>query len=415
MKSCLRTYSIFKISSLNISKSELQNAIKENRSIEGYYLVPSSNRRLYIKFESGDPNLPLVLDTHGLGDTHQDMNSLNQIINNMGKGYRTLRVDTHLNGKTLENYLAENNFQLPPFFHFKKNTYDISALLKDTHVNEIFLVGHSYGGGLVWDITTYIYKYFNYSLMKEINKNAIKIKGIVQMSPYLQRADKYQAEKLQNLTVIPETINLIVSTLASFGMPESFLEQISAPWVNLSIEQVNEIKKSLLWPKQILQSSTQQKAHDVIMDPFMDQFMVKNFTAYFVYKAKLQLQKTELSDSDMAIIQKKVEACIALTKGIRTFDILDSGTSLKWPKDIPVLLIGGEKDTLVSPLQLQEFTLRLSEANIPFEFHVIEDGTHLFPQTHAPQAAALILNFFNKILNPLTSNIKSPTQDGKAL
>lgn len=422
-KSCLRAYSTIYVSSKTFSKAELQQFIKENKNFEGFYQV-SSGRRIYVKFEAGDVTKPLVFDSHGLGDSHTDMQALNQLINKDSKGYRTLRVDTHLNGKTLENFLAENNFQIPPYFHFKKNTYDLAEIILETGVKDVLMVGHSYGGGLVWDITSHINKKINYDLILKLKHNKkgtgplqrekeqkireemiaqmTPIKGIVQMSPYLQRADKYLAEKMTNMTVVPDTINTIISTLASFGIPESFLEKISAPWIDLSLEQIDEIRKALAMPKQIIDFSTGQKMNDVIMDPFMDQFMEKNFSTYFIHKAKIALKKEELSEADMKLVNKKVEACIALTKGIRTFDILDRANNLQWVKSIPILLIGGEKDTLVSPLQLQDFTKRLEDAGVPFKFFVIEDGTHLFPQTHADKVIVLIEQFFDEILKSKT-------------
>lgn len=418
-KSCLRTYSTIKVSSTTITKAELIKAVQENKSIEGFYQVSSGNR-IYMKFESGDVTKPLVFDSHGLGDSHTDMNALNSLINKDGAGFRTLRVDTHLNGQTLDNYLAENNLQLPPYFHYKHNTYDIAELILDTGAKDILMMGHSYGGGLVWDLTTYINKKINYELILKLkhNKKGIlstvlaeqekireelvaklnPIKGVVQMSPYLQRADKYQAEKITNMTLVPESMATVVSTLAMFGIPESFLQKISEPWFNLSLDQVDDIRKAMVFPKKIMEFTMSQKNQDMMMDPFMDQFMQKNFTTYFVYKAKAALKKEELSAEDMKLIDLKVQACISLTKGIRSFDILDPSSPLIWPKNLPVLLIGGEKDTLVSPLQLQYFTKRLEEAGIPFKFFVIQDGTHLFPQTHADKVAVLIEQFFKEIL-----------------
>lgn len=418
-KSCLRTYSSIYVNSATIKKTELLKAIQENKNIEGFYQASSGNR-IYIKFEAGDTSKPLVFDSHGLGDSHTDMNALNKLINKEGAGYRTLRVDTHLNGKTLDNFLAENNLQIPPYFHYKHNTYDIAEIILDTGAKDILMMGHSYGGGLVWDLTTYINKKINYDLILKLKHNRKgtsptilaeqekireellaklnPIKGVVQMSPYLQRADKYQAEKITNMTVVPETITSIVATLSSFGFPEGLLEGISKPWVDLSLGQVDAIRKSLIFPQQVMEFTLSKRTQDMMMDPFMDQFMEKNFTTYFVYKAKLALQKTELSESDMKLIALKVKACISLTKGIRTFDILDREKLLQWPKGVPVLLIGGEKDVLVNPLQLQDFTKRLEDAGIQYSFFVIQDGTHLFPQTHADKVAVLIEQFFNEIL-----------------
>jgi len=70
-KSCLRTYSIFKVSSISISKSELKKAIQENRNIEGYYTT-QMGRRIYFKFESRNKELPatsteISIEQAGLG------------------------------------------------------------------------------------------------------------------------------------------------------------------------------------------------------------------------------------------------------------------------------------------------------------------------------------------------------------
>lgn len=163
IKSCLRSYSTLYVSSKIFSKAELKQLIKDNKSFEGFYQT-GSDRRIYLKFESGDPTKPLVFDTHGLGDSHIDMQALNQLINKEGKGYRTLRVDTHLNGKTLENFLAENNFKIPPYFHYKKNTYDLAEIILETGIKDVLMVGHSYGGGLAWDITSHINRSLSYYL-----------------------------------------------------------------------------------------------------------------------------------------------------------------------------------------------------------------------------------------------------------
>ncbi|MCB0370153.1 MAG: alpha/beta hydrolase, partial [Bdellovibrionales bacterium] len=241
--------------------------------------------------------------------------------------------------------------------------------------------------------------YNNNPLDKELNETKVNIKGVVQMSPYLQRADKYQAEKITNMTVIPDSIVEMKNYLIMFGIPEKFLDAISKPWEELTAEKVDKIRNSIAASKILIPTQQMEKNQDVILDPYMDQFMEKAFSEYFVKKAKTLLKKDDLTEKEMNLIHKKVAACISLTKGIRTFDILDRKNDLIWPEGIPVLILGAEKDTLVSPIQLKDFTMRLAEENIPFEFEVINDAGHTFPQTKPEEASQFILKFFHRILS----------------
>jgi pimeloyl-ACP methyl ester carboxylesterase len=103
---------------------------------------------------------------------------------------------------------------------------------------------------------------------------------------------------------------------------------------------------------------------DSFSDPYVDGVMTSLYTRY--------LQKKALAP---ALVDAQVKAIIAVTKGIRNFDVIHHSTGIS--RSIPVQVFIGEKDQFVPARMLRSFASsqkgRVTTVSIP-------GGTHFFPQ-----------------------------------
>jgi pimeloyl-ACP methyl ester carboxylesterase len=376
---------------------DIQESVRSNKSIQGFFKT-KRGQLLHFKFESGDVQKPMEVLIHGLGDNLNDLSGIDQF-HNTKLGYRTLSVDTHLSGLSLTKYLELNKDKIPQNFSYKNNTHDISNLIQATGVRDVYLVGHSYGGGLVWDIKAYFDKLQdrdqrNFVQKGKNSENTISVRGVVMMAPYLARVDKYEQEKWIDLTVIPGTIEQIeVFYRDRLGWPKELYQDLISSWFKVAFDQIEENRKRI---DQFDTHFKTQKFKDTLMDPFMDIFLTKAYSKYFLDKMRTEKGTENLSTNDIGLVDSKVKAAISLTKGIREFDVLSRDKTIYFRNKTPVLVIGGQKDGLVKPLQIKDFTQRLEDLKYPVESVFIEGGTHLFPQTHSDQVAETIHIFFEK-------------------
>ena len=281
-------------------------------------------------YQAGSNGVTWIL-IHGLGDDMTKLNGLAQLA--IQRGYGILQMDLYGHGLTLQNYLQTHS-KLPESFDYRDNVVGIKRLLEQLSLTDrLVIVGHSYGGAIA------------YALASAIESDASssesgKLLQVHLLAPYVQRLDKSIA-------------------------------QIFNPFNIPSVDSYN----------------------NAFLDPILEQYMRRNFRTY-LSKSNYGVEEYQLTKERLRELDIRVEAAILVTKGIRSFDLLDEKAPFV-KIQTPINIIGGASDTLVKPEMLRSFDTRLTAAGNLHQLQFIEgmNSDHLFPQTNAQITFEKILQF----------------------
>jgi pimeloyl-ACP methyl ester carboxylesterase len=358
---CLFLVLSFLVSTLN-QALECQTNLVQTFSPTGLSTFRSrlADRAIVYDFKSAKIGLPTWVFMHGMGYDMQSLQAMEALAEE--DGYGILRVDFHFHGKTLKEYRKSHD-KLPRQMHYRENTEDVRDLIDELGLRNVVLVGHSYGGAITYD------------LAHELTKRKIaKVRIAAMLGPYSQRIDKYLRQSLQSpKAAIDKASDLFEK------MPYSQMIDIMFPLSRM----MNSIFSSMALMRASYESMIGwDQTNDLFLDPLLDTFMEKEFRKHFLLlTGKREDQMTPEEAEDLNV---KVEAAIKVTKGIRTYDLLDP--SIQLPKNMPpILLIGGENDTLVVPQQVNALAKRFDDAHQIFKKISLKGDLagHLFPITMA--------------------------------
>jgi len=109
-----------------------------------------------------------------------------------------------------------------------------------------------------------------------------------------------------------------------------------------------------------------------------EQFMRNSYREYF------ESQKRENIDL-------LVDATVAATKGIRSFDVLSSGKKASLDYKIPLLVLAGKNDELVKDDQIETFHRKLEKEGYNHRI-IFLDGDHFFPREIPSETFRAILS-----------------------
>jgi pimeloyl-ACP methyl ester carboxylesterase len=343
------------------------------RGFQKFY-VPNSDRVMIYDYKKASPGKDTLVLIHGLGDDMTKLRAVAQLADQDGLG--VLLMDLNGHGRTLHEYLAHHDNTLPDHMDYQDNVNDVTLLIQSLLLTKISLLGHSYGGGIAFGVAAKL----------QASGSPIQIRSLHMVAPYVQRIDKFLSDYFQSPQYL---INQTAKAWEKAGVPPALSENIFDiffQWTWTITSQMRLFKDGL-----------QRALHldynkDLLMDPFVEKFMRKNYRKYFVAVSKKR--ESELSTQESDEIDIKVEAAIKITKGIRGFDLLDETTSL--PSSMPPLqIIGGKEDQLVLPVQLKNFDRRLQQEGIGHKLVFIsgKKSHHLFPQTMPDQLYQQVRNF----------------------
>lgn len=333
---------------------------------------PRSGRRMAYNFTPGKPGYPTKIMIHGLGDDMSHVEGLARLA--LADGYSVLRVDLHGHGATLTDYI-ELHKELPLRFDYEENIQDISDLVENLGLRDISIIGHSYGGGIAFGLT----------LELLARKDNINIRSVHMLAPYVQRIDKFLREYLTS----PMYMSLVVDDTTESLVPKPF-SSIMSPLVNFV--------KNMFASVQLLHDALDRMIRvdqnfDAVMDPVLDGLLRQAYRSYFI--SGTGKRGIDLTDSEREEISLKVEAALKVTKGIRSFDLLNETVS--FPDNLPpIQIIGGSKDRLVLPTQLQLFAARLQNSKKKFKLVSLRGAGHLFPRERPEETYAAINGFLPK-------------------
>ncbi|MCM2322839.1 MAG: alpha/beta hydrolase [Oligoflexia bacterium] len=289
----------------------------------------ANGRELYCRLQAAEPSSPTVVLLHGLGDRLEDLENLARQFEAIGFG--TLRVDLHGHGRTLE-LQQKKSLPVPSIIDYRWQVDDIESLIARLRLQEVILVGHSYGGGIALALAS--------RLEKSGNLNSLHL-----LAPYVIRLDAYFKLKL-------------------FGN-DLFMGLFSAP---LTLRQ-------------------KFRDYNGTTGALPDAFMASQYEKYFLQKKGKR--EHELTEAERAWIRALVQSSIAATRGIRGLNAFHE--SFNTPRETPFHLILGEADPLVPAELLIEYRDHLLEKGLAIETTVLERADHFFPQTRTAEVFERIM------------------------
>jgi|GEM_PF-6943571 len=339
---------------------------------------PDSDRRMVYDFTPSKNGKPVMVFLHGLGDNLFKLQALENLA--IEAGYGVLRVDLHLHGETLKEYLRHNR-ELPHHLDYAENTRDIADLIKYKNLRDIIIIGHSYGGGIAFDLARYLVQ-----TAPEIN-----IESVHPLAPYVQRIDKFLKSYFASPRfMISQTSEMMKA--GTGGMMSSFIDNIMQPMASMMAAMFSGVRMMQAHVEDMIGWDA---VNDLVMDPVLENCMRVSYESYFLMN--MNKRRFQLTDEEKYELDVQVEAAIRVTKGIRGYDLLDPTISLP-PSMPPIDVIGGVHDSLVVPDQLREFAQRLRGAKLQSTLTFMEgvNADHLFPRRMAKLLFSKIVEFNDK-------------------
>ncbi|MCM2278093.1 MAG: alpha/beta hydrolase [Oligoflexia bacterium] len=153
--------------------------------------------------------MPAAVLLHGLGDRMENMEPLARELS--GIGFGTLLVDLHGHGRTLER--AGKGGLQPEVLDFRVQVRDLERLIRGSGLDELVLIGHSYGGAIAIALGAAL--------------GDLAIRSIHQLAPYVVRLDAFFREKVFGGVFARQPLR---HRLRSYDgerepLPESFLQE----------------------------------------------------------------------------------------------------------------------------------------------------------------------------------------------
>lgn len=375
MRTALLIITFFVSSSVFADHSICERALSAIRSLVSpslHLFKASSKRELAYEYRAGSRRQTMVF-LHGLGDDMTHMEGLAEKA--QADGFPVLRVDLHGHGATLFHYFKTHAHSLPTELSYMDNVEDLKELIVSLKLKEVSLVGHSYGGGIA------------FSLASELEQSTrVKVHSLHMLAPYVQRIDKFFSAYFRS----PEFLLDTAADLIERGMVGgAIVRSIMDPFLSM-VRTMNDQMR--YFKDQMSRYSYTDLGTELVMQPFVEQFMRTAYRRYFVLIHKKT--ESELTKEESQLIDLKVEGAIKVTKGIRSFDLLDQSKPLPKIK-ATVHVMGGRQDSLVIPAQLDEFARRMYSADLTYRLDYMtgEKSHHLFPRTQTDSVYRKILAF----------------------
>lgn len=335
-----------------------------------------SQRELVYDYKVGSQKT-VWLFIHGLGDEMSKMEGLAAKAEKDGFGI--LRIDLHGHGKTLSRFLRENENKLPTELDYQDNIEDLMGLVQSLKIKDLVIVGHSYGGGIAYGLSA--------ALSQIYGRHKTHVRSVHMLAPYVQRVDKFLKAYFGSSKFLKDTTESSIPS--SFKLTQAYFRTIMDPFLSFVFFFDSQLQSAREKTAYFLSA---EKTQDFVMDPMMEQFLRLAYRRYFITEA--EQSGLETSPDVLRKIDLKVKMALLVTKGIRSFDLLDSALELPAPH-APLQIIGGEKDTLVLPAQLKKLDKRLSQQKIPHDLQFLKGAPshHLFPRTMPDEIYQMILDF----------------------
>lgn len=379
----------------NDSSNFKEHVILERLSREGksVFTTPDGERRMVYRHHrpvvAGQPTMVYV---HGLGDSMKNMEPLWEKALNEGKG--VLMIDQYGHGDTLDLTISRSKKKDPlKQYDYMNNSRDLHDLIIHLGIENLYLVGHSLGGNVVF--------YTAAEFAKQKESSRVKLRGLVTMAPYAGRADTYARDYIRSPEFwIEETSKVLAAAPGGQSIDTLVDPYYRFFWILRQYPKfMQDIYNNLLGV---------QNVKDAIQDPVMDELLRARYREYFENKMKSEKGTDKLSKQDLADIQIKAEVCLGITKVNRSIDLLDSLKSLP-DIDVPILILGGRYDKLVLTSQLKDLLYRFEREGFNAELIFMNgpNADHFFPQRMAEEVYKTIEVYFEKrALNNAKKNDK---------
>jgi pimeloyl-ACP methyl ester carboxylesterase len=336
--------------------------------------VPGASRFVVYDFKNGDVDKPVMVFLHGLGDDLFKMQAMENWA--VDAGYSILRVDLHLHGRSLQEYMRVHR-KLPQRLDFAENASDLEALIVQLNFKDLILVGHSYGGAIAFDLANKL----------TTNHSEIVVESVHQLGPYVQRVDKFLKAYLSSPRFM---ISQASDMMKMAGVHRDFVDNIMQPLADM----MNTMFSGARMMKTHLEDMIKWDAmSDLVLDPIFEGYLRAAYGRYFVFNLKKKWR--DFNDDEKKLLEVQVEAAMKITRGIRSFDLLNGDLPKNMP---PIQVIGGINDQLVVADQLREYSQRLRVAGYKTALVFLKGALadHLFPRRMPKETFAEIVDFNQK-------------------
>lgn len=318
---------------------------------------------------------------HGLGDSMEDMLPL--FDRYLSDGHGVLLVDQYGHGETLDLYLANHSKDdALKDYSYMNNAQDLHDLIVQREIENFYLMGHSLGGNVV---------FFTAAKFAEHGETQkYKLRGLIPMSPYAGRSDKYYMDYMRS----PEYwVESPTSKIINVGADGTLIDALVDPYYRFFAL----LKRYPKFMRDVFYNLLGvQKLKDAIQDPFVDKVLIKKYREYFTKKFEEEKQG-ELTEEDRQEIELKAKVALGIAKMNRSIDLLNSLEEI--PKiDVPILILAARNDKMVLPAQMKEFNLRLEKEGLDVSLKILNgpDADHFFVQKIPEAVEKIISEYFEK-------------------
>lgn len=339
----------------------------------------NTKRQMFVDYQPAQNKQTTFVLLHGLGDDLTKLDAVAQQFTE--KGFGVLRVDLQGHGETLKAYLAQNK-EIPLSINYRDSVADIQEVIERLGLQEVSLLGHSYGGGIAYALAV--------ELQKSARAKPVRVRSLHLLAPYVQRIDKFVLQGMKDSRVF---VDWERQFLLKMGFPPSVVMNFYDSYARILRDLARDAESGI---DAITGNADHESSSsiDETLSPEMLEFLKKAYRNYFILATNKA--EEELTKEEQKQIQIKITSAIAVTRGILGFNLLDHGHPLEIPKDVPIHILGGGLDHLVLPSQLEEFFERLDEAKAMAVYEQIYKGTHFFITLELEETMKRVFEFEQK-------------------
>jgi pimeloyl-ACP methyl ester carboxylesterase len=318
---------------------------------------PATGRELAYDFATGHMDTQPVVFLHGLGE---DMEGLREVQNEAdADGFGIARPDLPFHGASLDIYMRKHA-TLPAELNYQDDVDDVVALIEHLNLKDVIIFGHSRGAAI------------GFKVASALRSHGARCSLLVMAAAYTSSIDSFLADYYNSPLPLSDASNDIAKRTVEMVKRTSFyggvVSNIMQPlflmsnYMVISARGINDSLKDL--NAKIAQMFSLDKASQSVVDFVFQPFLRVEFRRYFTLMLAADPDRPSLSEQ--IDINVRVDAAVKVTRSMKELNLLSRSTKLL--SDMPpILILGGERDSLVLPAQLKELADRFDASGLKYK------------------------------------------------